>query len=146
MRELQMQASQVEHLLYEQSGLLGVSGRSGDMRVLRRHAATDLNAAEAIALFVYRITREVGALAAILGGIDGLVFTAGIGENDAALRADVLRALAWLGFELDEEANTGGGSLLTQGHGPRAWVVPTDEEAVVAHHTHAVVNASTHHD
>jgi acetate kinase len=146
MRELGMQATEVEHLLYERSGLLGVSGRSGDMRVLRRHAATDLNAAEAIALFVYRITREVGALAAILGGIDGLVFTAGIGENDAALRADVLRALAWLGFELDEEANTGGGSLLTQGHGPRAWVVPTDEEAVVAHHTHAVVNASTHHD
>jgi len=146
MRELGMQPTEVEHLLYERSGLLGVSGRSGDMRVLRRQAATDPNAAEAIALFAYRVTREIGALVAILGGIDGLVFTAGIGENDAALRADVLRTLAWLGFELDEEANTGGGSLLTQGHGPRAWVVPTDEEAVVARHTHAVVNASSHPD
>ena len=146
MRELGMQATEVEHLLYEQSGLLGVSGRSGDMRVLRHHAATDPNAAEAIALFAYRITREIGALVAILGGIDGLVFTAGIGENDAALRADVLKTLAWLGLQLDEEANTGGGPLLTQGHGPRAWVVPTDEEAVVARHTHAVVNASSHHD
>lgn len=146
MRELGMQATEVEHLLYERSGLLGVSSRSGDMRVLRRHAATDPNAAEAIALFAYRVTREFGALVAILGGIDGLVFTAGIGENDAALRADVLRTLSWLGFELDEEANIGGGSLLTQGHGPRAWVIPTDEEAVVARHTHAVVNARSHQD
>ena len=146
MRELGMQATEVEYLLYERSGLLGVSGRSGDMRILRRHAATDPNAAEAIALFAYRITREIGALVAILGGIDGLVFTAGIGENDAALRADVLRAMSWLGFEFDEEANVGGGPLLTRGHGPRAWVVPTDEEAVVARHTHAVVNASSHQD
>ena len=138
MHELGMQATEVEHLLYERSGLLGVSGRSGDMRVLRRHAATDPDAAEAIALFAYRVTREIGALVAILGGIDG--------ENDAALRADVLRTLSWLGFELDGEASTGGGPLLTQGHGPRAWVVPTDEEAVVARHTHAVVNTSCHLD
>jgi acetate kinase len=72
MRDLQMQASEVEHLLYEQSGLLGVSGRSGDMRTLRRHAATDPNAAEAVALFAYRITREIGGLAAILHGLDAV--------------------------------------------------------------------------
>ena len=144
MRELRMQATEVEHLLYEQSGLLGVSGRSGDMRVLRRHAASDPNAAEAIALLAYRITREIGALVAILGGIDGLVFTAGIGENDAALRADVLRTVSWLGFELDDAANAAGGPLLTRGAVPRAWAVPTDEEAVVARHTHTVLNACSH--
>jgi acetate kinase len=139
MRELRMQASEVEQLLYERSGLLGVSGGSGDMRVLRRHAATDSNAAEAIALLAYRITREIGALVAILGGIDGLVFTAGIGENDAALRADVLRSVSWLGFELDDAANAAGGPRLTRGPGPHAWAVPADEEAVVARHTHAAV-------
>jgi acetate kinase len=144
MRDLQMQASEVEHLLYERSGLLGVSGRSGDMRVLRRHAATDPKAAEAVALFAYRITREIGALAGILRGLDAIVFTAGIGENDAALRADVLGTLSWLGFELDPAANAAGRPLLTRGAGPRAWVIPTDEEAVVARHTYAVVTARSH--
>ena len=105
MRELGMGAEEVEQLLYNKSGLLGVSGRSGDMRALRRYAASDPNAAEAIALFAYRMVREIGALVSVLGGIDALVFTAGIGENDGIFRADVLRGLSWLGFQLDQGAN-----------------------------------------
>jgi acetate kinase len=95
-------------------------------------------------LFAYRITREIGALAAILRGLDAIIFTAGIGENDAELRADVLGTFSWLGFELDPTANAAGGPLLTRGPGPHAWVIPTDEEAVVARHTHAVITASSH--
>ena len=139
MRELGMGAEEVEQLLYNKSGLLGVSGRSSDMRALRRHAASDPNAAEAIALFVYRMVREVGALASVLGGIDALVFTAGIGENDAMLRADVLRGLSWLGFQLDQRANEAADSLLTLGTGPRAWVIATDEELMIAQHSRAAV-------
>ena len=139
MRELSMSAEEVEELLYDKSGLLGVSGRSSDMRALRRHAASDSNAAEAIALFTYRMIREVGALVSVLGGIDALVFTAGIGENDAALRADVLRGLSWLGFQLDQGANEAADSLLTHGNGPRAWIIAADEELMIARHSRAAI-------
>ena len=139
MRELSMSAEEVEELLYDKSGLLGVSGRSSDMRALRRHAASDSNAAEAIALFTYRMIREVGALVSVLGGIDALVFTAGIGENDAALRADVLRGLSWLGFQLDQGANEAADSLLTHGNGPRAWIIAADEELMIAQHSRAAI-------
>jgi acetate kinase len=134
MSELGMGAEEVEELLYNKSGLLGVSGRSSDMRALRRHAASDPNAAEAIALFTYRMVREVGALVSVLGGIDALVFTAGIGENDAMLRADVLQGLSWLGFQLDQGANEAANSLLTHRTGPRAWMIATDEELMIAQH------------
>ncbi len=105
-------------LPFKKCGLLGVSGLSNDMRVLREAAATNADARTAIDLFVYRIVREVGSLAAALGGLDGLVFTAGIGENDAATRAEVIAGLGWLGFELDDAANAAGGPRISRG--PRA--------------------------
>ena len=98
-----MDARAIEKLVYRESGLLGVSGISSDMRKLR--ASSDPAAAEAIALFVYRIVREVGSLAAALGGLDALVFTGGIGENDAAVRAEVAEGCRWLGLQLDETRN-----------------------------------------
>jgi acetate kinase len=102
------------------------------MRALRAQAPTNPEARRAIDLFVYRITREIGSLIAALGGVDGLVFTAGIGENDVATRSEVLAALAWAGFRLDEDANGRGGPQVTSGPGPKAWVIPTNEELVIA--------------
>lgn len=142
MRELDMRAEEVERLLYHDSGLLGVSGRSSDMRTLRQHAASDPYAAEAIALFVHHIGRQVGALANDLGGIDALIFTAGIGENDAMTRTEVLRGLSWLGFQVNEQANESDGTgdrLLTHGEGPQAWVLGTDEELMIARHARATL-------
>jgi len=133
-----MTAKAVEDLLYHQSGLLGVSGTSGDMRELA--ASTRPEAREAVELFAYRLAGEVGRLAAALGGLDGLVFTAGIGEHDAALRAGVCRRLAWLGVVPDPAANASGHGRISADASPiEAWVVPTDEEAVIARHTHALV-------
>ena len=96
-------ARELEDLIYRKSGLLGVSGISSDMRTLR--ASSQPAAKEAIDLFVYRIVREIGSLSAALGGLDALVFTGGIGENDAATRAEVANGCAWLGLTLDEAAN-----------------------------------------
>jgi acetate kinase len=142
MRELDMHAEDVERLLYHDSGLLGVSGRSSDMRTLRQYSASDPRAAEAIALFVHHIVRQVGALASDLGGIDALIFTAGIGENDAMTRAEVLRGLSWLGFQVNKPANELSGAvdrLLTHDAGPQAWAVGTDEELMIARHTRAIL-------
>ncbi|ACL61654.1 acetate/propionate family kinase [Methylobacterium nodulans] len=139
LREMGLDADQAERLLYTRSGLLGVSGVSNDMRTLRARTATDPGARTAIDLFVYRIGREIGSLVAALKGIDGLVFTGGIGENDAATRAEVLRGAAWAGFTLDEAANASGGPCVTRGPGPSAWVIPTDEEAMIAHGMHDVL-------
>ena len=129
-----MGARALETLIYEQSGLLGLSGISSDMRTLL--ASPDPRAAEALDLFVYRVGRELGSLAAALGGLDALVFTGGIGENAAAIRARVCRDAAWLGLELDESANEAGGPRISR-HGSRvaAWVVPTNEELMIAQHT-----------
>ena len=122
-----MDARALERLLYEQSGLLGVSGGSSDMRELL--GRSDAAAAEALDLFVYRIDRELGSLAAALGGLDALVFTGGIGENEAAIRARVVRDARWLGLDLDEEANARGGPRISRaGSRVSAWVIPTDEE------------------
>ena len=127
-------ARDLEELIYRRSGLLGVSGLSQDMRRLR--AAATPEAAEAIALYVYRILREVGSLAAALGGLDGIVFTAGIGENDAATRAAVCGGSRWLGLALDRERNrTGGPRISAEGSAVSAWVIPTDEERMIARHT-----------
>jgi acetate kinase len=135
-----MTAKAVEDLLYHQSGLLGVSGISGDMRELA--ASAMLEAREAIELFTYRVAGEVGRLAAALGGLDGLVFTAGVGEHDAALRAEVCRRLAWLGVVPDPAANADGKARIsTDASSIEVWIVPTDEEAVIARHTHALVAA-----
>ncbi|AIQ91549.1 MULTISPECIES: acetate/propionate family kinase [Methylobacterium] len=140
LREMKLGPDEAERMLYTQSGLLGVSGISNDMRTLRRVAAREPDARRAIDLFVYRIGRELGSLVAALGGIDALIFTAGIGENDAATRAEVLRGAAWAGFELDDAANASGGPRVTRGPGPTAWVIPTDEELMIARATRAVLS------
>jgi len=134
MEELKMDARGIEKLLYQRSGLLGVSGITSDMRKLLE--SDDPRAAAAIDLFVYRIGRELGSLAAALGGLDALVFTAGIGEHSALVRERVCRAAAWLGVDLDERANEAGGPRLsTPGSRVSVWVIPTNEELMIASHT-----------
>jgi acetate kinase len=139
LREMKLSPEAAERMLYTKSGLLGVSGLSNDMRVLRTNAATNPDAKRAIELFIYRITREIGSLVAALGGIDGLVFTAGIGENDAATRAEVVDGLAWAGLTLDESANGTAGPRISSGSGSSVWVVPTNEELVIARQTRSVL-------
>jgi acetate kinase len=136
--EMKMGARDIERVLYKQSGLLGVSGISSDMRALE--ASPDPRARLAIDLFVYRIGREIGSLAAALGGLDAIVFTAGIGEHSASLRRSVCRAAAWVGVTLDDEANESGVSRIsTPGSRVSAWTVPTDEELMIARHTKRVL-------
>lgn len=142
-----MTAAQVEHLLVHESGLLGLSGISSDMRTLREKEAGSPAAARALSYYAYRVAREAGSLAAALGGLDALVFTAGIGENDRALRADVCGRLGWLGIVLDELANAragGGGppARISRGGAMPVWVVPTNEELMIARHTRAVLAQS----
>ncbi|MFG1371683.1 acetate/propionate family kinase [Xanthobacter oligotrophicus] len=141
-RELGMSAPEAEHFLYTKCGLLGVSGISNDMRELREKAEAEPSAQRAIDLFVYRINREFGSLVAALGGIDALVFTAGIGENDAATRAEVIEAARWAGFDLDPEANRSGATRITRGSGPQAYVIPTDEEWTIVREMRAVLAES----
>ena len=133
---------QVEHFLYADCGLKGLSGVSNDMRTLLASEAP--LARLAVEYFVYHVARTAAALAADMGGIDGLVFTAGIGERSAEIRARVLRRLHWLGFSLDEAANQAanqaGGTLLTRVDSERAaYMIPTDEELVIARHTLALI-------
>jgi acetate kinase len=129
-----MDAQGIERLIYERSGLLGVSGLSSDMRTLLASASPA--AKEAVDLFVYRIKRELGSLAAALGGLDALIFTGGIGEHAAEIRARVCRDANWLGLTLDDGANAKGGPRISRpGSAVSAWVVPTDENLVVARHT-----------
>jgi len=136
-----MNASTLGELLYEQSGLLGVSGISSDMRALLE--SSDPRAAEALDLFVYRIGRELGSLAAALGGIDALVFTGGIGEHAVSIRARICRDARWLGLELDEEANEKGGPCISRRSGRvTAWVIPTNEELMIAQHTRRVLGSA----
>lgn len=130
----------VEDLLYARSGLLGVSGLSSDMRVLL--ASEDPNARQAIDLFVFRIAREAGALISSLGGLDGVVFTGGIGENASEIRAAVAQRLAWTGLVLDHGANDQGLSRISDvGSKVAAWVIPTDEEVMIARHLLEVAGA-----
>lgn len=131
MEDRGMSAADLTDLLYRRSGLLGVSGESGDIRVLL--ASDRPEAREALDLFVYRLSREIGGLAAALGGVDRLVFTAGVGENAAAIREGVLRACAWLGAELDAEANRAGAEIITTPASRlQGLVLPTDEQIVIA--------------
>ena len=143
-----MSAQAVEKLLYAQSGLLGVSGISGDMRTLEASQAPE--ARQAIDLYVYRIAQQLGSMAASLGGLDALVFTAGIGENSACIRRRVCEDAAWLGVALDEEANQAAGSgarcISTAGSRVAAWVMPTNEELMIAQHTQAVLQGSGAHN
>jgi acetate kinase len=134
LQERKMDAGAIQRLLYHQSGLLGVSGISGDMRVLL--ASADPRAREAIELFCFRAVKEIGGLAAVLGGLDGLVFTAGIGEHAAEIRARIGAGLRWLGVELDPALNARHGPRISKSASPvSTWVVPTDEERVIARHT-----------
>jgi acetate kinase len=129
-----MDARAVEALIYNQSGLLGVSGVSSDMRALL--ASGDPRAKLAVDLYCYRIRRELGSLAAALGGLDAIVFTAGIGENSAAIRERVCGDAAWLGVEVDPAANAAGGPRIsTAGARASAWSIPTNEELMIARHT-----------
>jgi acetate kinase len=124
----------LEKLLYHESGLLGVSGIASDVRTLL--ASPDPWAAEALDLFIYRIGRELGSLSAALGGLDALVFTGGIGENAATIRARVCQGAAWLGLELDAAANAAGGPRISRPDSRvAAWVIPTNEELMIAQHT-----------
>ena len=127
-------------MLYERSGLLGLSGISGDMRVLQESA--DPRAVAAVEYFVYAMTKYAGAYAAVLGGLDAFVFTAGIGENSAPVRAALCGKLAWLGVKLDEQANASGGPRIsTPDSSVSVWVIPTNEELMIAQHTLALVRA-----
>ncbi|CAD6526501.1 acetate/propionate family kinase [Paraburkholderia metrosideri] len=133
MEEAHMDARAIEAMLYRRSGLLGVSGVSSDMRTL---LASDVPAAaEAVDLFCYRISRELGSLAAALGGLDAIVFTAGIGEYAAPVRERVCRAAAWLGVSLDPQANAKHGPLISDPQSAvGVWVIPTNEELMIARH------------
>ena len=132
MTEEGMDAGQISDLLYKKSGLLGLSGGvSNDMRTLE--GSDKPEAAEAIDYFVFRIRREIGGLAAALGGIDGIVFTGGIGENSVTIRQRVCEGMEWIGIHLDEAANaTGGPEISTENSTVRVLVVKTDEESVLA--------------
>ena len=133
-----MNSKQISHLLYEESGLFGVSGISDDMRELL--ASSDPRAAEAIELFVYRIVRELGSLVAALGGLDALVFTGGIGEHAPEVRARVCRQAAWFGVRLDERANAAGGPVIGEAAGSvSVLALQTNEEYVIALHTRTFV-------
>lgn len=141
MDHLQMDPRAIERLIYKESGLLGVSGISSDMRTLLE--SDDARARFAVDLFVYRIGRELGSLAAATEGADALVFTAGIGEHAALIRERVCRAARWLGVELEPAANAAGGPRIsTAGSKVSAWVIPTNEELMIARHTSAVVRTA----
>jgi acetate kinase len=129
-----MSAKDVEDLLYRQSGLKGLSGVSNDMRDLETSDAP--GAKLAIDYFVHRIALNAGMLAAALNGLDAFIFTAGIGENSANIRARVAEKLAWLGVEFDAAANKAGGPLISKPHSKVAtYVIGTDEELMIARHT-----------
>jgi acetate kinase len=133
-QQLELSAKEVEAILYKKSGLLGISGLSNDMRDLLK--SQESSARLAVDYFVYRAAKEIGALAAVLGGVDALVFTAGIGENSPEIRRRICEASAWLGIELDLQANTGNAARIS---GPvsrvTAWMIPTNEELMIARHT-----------
>jgi acetate kinase len=135
---LNLSAKEVETLLYKKSGLLGISGISNDMRDLL--GRTEPAARLAVDFFVYRAARELGGLVAALGGIDALVFTAGIGENSPEIRQRICEASAWLGIEIDAGANNKRESKISSGSStPSVWVIPTNEELMIARHTGALL-------
>lgn len=140
MDALQMDSQAVQDMIYKQSGLLGVSGISSDMRELER--SSDARARFAIALFCTRIGRELGSLAAALQGLDAIVFTGGIGQHSPAVRERVCRDAAWLGLQFDVASNQRGGPCINAaGSQVAAWVIPTDEELIIARHTCGVLAA-----
>ena len=134
----------LEKMLYERAGLLGLSGISDDMRILQE--STDPRAIAAVECFVYAMTKYAGAYAAVLGGLDAFVFTAGIGEHSVPVRAALCAKLSWLGVRLDERANTSGGPRISApDSGVSVWVIPTNEELMIAKHTLALVHPERGH-
>jgi acetate kinase len=134
MTERGMSVSDVTELLYKKSGLLGLSGVSSDVRDLL--ASDSPYAAWALDVFVYRVGRELGSLAAALGGLDALVFIAGIGEHAVPIRARICRDAEWLGVQIDDKANQRGGPCISAPDSrATAWVIATDEELMIARHT-----------
>ena len=130
--------AEVEKILYKKSGLLGISGISNDMRDLIDNPAPE--ARLAVDYFVYRAAREIGGLAAVLGGVDGLVFTAGIGENAPEVRRRICEASAWLGVTLDAHANARRAARISSRESRvSVWVIPTNEELMIARHTGQVL-------
>jgi acetate kinase len=141
MDEMKMDSRAIEKLIYQQSGLLGVSGISSDMRTLL--ASSEPHAKLAVDLFVYRIGRELGSLAAALGGLDALVFTGGIGERSAEIRERVCRGARWLGIEPDPAANLAGGPRVSAAASRvQAWAIPTNEELMIARHTRRAIETA----
>jgi acetate kinase len=131
----------IEDMLYHRSGLLGVSGISDDVRVLL--ASADPRAREAIELYTYRIAIEIGGMASALGGVDGIVFTAGVGANSALIRAAVCARLGWLGLRIDAGANLAGAPRIGIARSPiDVRVMPTDEEAMIAHYVRAMLQST----
>jgi acetate kinase len=135
---MNLSAKEVETILYKKSGLLGISGSSNDMRDLE--SRSDPEARLAVDYFVYRAAKEIGALTAVLGGIDGLVFTAGVGENSIGIRKRICNASAWLGIELDESANANHQTTISTTRSKvSVRVIPTNEELMIARHTAAML-------
>jgi len=136
---LGLTAKEVETILYKKSGLLGISGISNDMRILLD--SNEPAARLSIDYFIYRITKEIGALTAVLGGLDALVFTAGVGENSALIRQKICTACGWLGVQLDETANEKKESCITTRQSKiSAWVIPTNEELMIANHMRSLIS------
>lgn len=137
-QNLKLSAKEVETILYKKSGLLGISGISNDMRELL--ASNEPSARLAVDYFVYRAAKEIGALAAVLKGVDALVFTAGIGENSTEIRKWICESSAWLGVELDQDANARKGPRISTTQSKvSAWVIPTNEELMIMRHTAALL-------
>lgn len=133
-QNLELSAKEVENILYKKSGLLAISGISNDMRELL--ARSEPQARLAVDYFTYRAAKEIGALTAVLGGIDGFVFTAGIGENSPEIRRRICEACSWLGVELDADANAKRGPQISTARSKvSTWVIPTNEELMIARHT-----------
>jgi acetate kinase len=140
-QNLGLTAKEVETILYKKSGLLGISGISNDMRDLLTNG--EPAARLAVDYFVYQTTKQIGALTAVLGGIDGLVFTAGIGENSAEIRRRICRGSAWLGIELDDAANERRGPRISLPSSKASvWVIPTNEELMIAQHAGRLLGLS----
>ena len=139
-RQYQLDCDAIEHLIYNESGWLGVSGESSDMLSLKRSQSS--HSQEAIDMYAYRISLELGRLSAALGGLEQLVFTGGVGENDAELRQQIADRSQWLGIHLDEDANILSAAIIS---GKRSTipvrVISTNEEAMIAHHVTEVIGA-----
>jgi acetate kinase len=136
-----MTPQDLEHLLTRESGLLGISGISSDMRTLLDQENRDRRAGDAIETFIYRICQEIGSLTATLGGIDALIFTGGIGEHAVSIRWRVCSSFHWMGLDLDDAANEQGGPRISRpGSRISAWVIPTNEELMIARHTQQLIH------